>query len=118
MRTVTGLSLLELMKTYDDEELRARWLELMRSRREQVAEKERLASQLRHKSAPLDFMFMKLPQVGLDGMRVPQIEALQESLHDACGGAGSYREPIFPKALQDVMRPDPTGTRLPPMSAR
>jgi len=84
LRAIKGFALMHILDSYGDEELMATWRDLMDSKAEQLEHKKQIYTQVHQMGNPLDFMFMKLPQVGQRGARVPRIEALQETLGETC----------------------------------
>lgn len=80
LRMVRAAALVELLQSFEDDALMAKWEADMAHRAEQLAQKEQLHTQMQHKSTDIDFMFMKVPEIDGEGKTLPKNEQLDVAL--------------------------------------
>jgi len=105
LRMVKGHTLHEMLRLHDDEELMLRWEAEQDKRTAQLARKDELHAQMRHKPVHFDFMFMKLQSVNADGVRVPKNEPLDMGMYAAQLAKQQAQKPPLEKIDLDRLLP-------------
>lgn len=106
LRKVRGELLQELLQSCEDQDILEKWHEDVEKRLNQLTHKETLYSQISHKTTHIDFMFMKLSGVGMDGGSMPKTEPLGQTLIDALNIKSGTKTPTMAMTLLPGVVPD------------